>query len=140
MHTGMEAIRTGEARALRVAVALASCVPIGAGLAGVLLGPRLLDHAIAGPADLDSHFRYLSGLLLAIGLGFASTIPRIEAMGARFGWLTFLVVAGGIGRLVSLVAIGAPSPVMLAALAMELLVTPGLALWRHRAATRSQDR
>ena len=140
MHTGMEAIRTGEARALRVAVALGSCVPIGAGLAGVLLGPRLLDHAIAGPADLDSHFRYLSGLLLAIGLGFASTIPRVETMGARFRCLTGIVVVGGIGRLVSLLAIGAPSAVMLAALAMELLVTPGLALWQHRAAARSQHR
>ena len=139
MHTGMEAIRTGEARALRVAVALGSCVPIGAGLAGVLLGPRLLDHAIAGPADLDSHFRYLSGLLLAIGLGFASTIPRVETMGARFRCLTGIVVVGGIGRLASLLAIGPPSAVMLAALAMELLVTPGLALWQHRAAARSQN-
>ena len=65
-------------RALQITVAVASLVPISAGAAGMLLGPRLVGAAIVGPPDLDSHFRYLSGLLLAIGLGYASTIPRIE--------------------------------------------------------------
>jgi hypothetical protein len=32
----------------------------------------------------DSHLRYLSGLLLGIGLCFWSTVPRIEAKTARF--------------------------------------------------------
>ena len=123
-------MRLTETHALRLAVALGSCVPLAAGGAGMLLGPHLLGFT--GPADLDSHFRYLSGLLFAIGIGFASTIPRIETQGARFRCLTALVVTGGIGRLASLLAIGTPSPVMRVALAMELLVTPGLALWQHR--------
>ncbi len=123
-------MRLTETHALRLAVALGSCVPLAAGGVGMLLGPHLLGFT--GPADLDSHFRYLSGLLFAIGMGFASTIPRIEAHSTRFRCLTALVVTGGIGRLGSLLAIGTPSPVMLAALGMELLVTPGLALWQHR--------
>jgi hypothetical protein len=44
------------------------------------------------------------------------------------------VVIGGIGRLVSLYAIGPPSLVMLTALVMELIVTPGLAVWQYRVA------
>jgi hypothetical protein len=123
-----------EKRALQVAVAIGSLVPIGAGSAGMLFGPRLMGSAILGAGDLDSHFRYLSGLLLAIGLGFLSTIPRIESHGGRFRLLTGLVVVGGIGRLLSLLAIGLPSATMLAALAMELVVTPGLAIWQHRVA------
>ena len=123
-------MRLTETHALRLAVALGSCVPLAAGGAGMLLGPRLLGFT--GPADLDGHFRYLSGLLFAIGIGFASTIPRIETQGARFRCLTALVVTGGIGRLASLLAIGTPSPVMRVALAMELLVTPCLALWQRR--------
>ena len=119
-------------------MAIGSLVPIGAGAAGILLGPRMLASGPFGPGDLDSHFRYLSGLLLAIGIGYASTVPRIEARGGRFRLLTFIVVLGGIGRLVSLLSIGPPSPAMAAALVMELIVAPGLALWQHRVAARTK--
>jgi hypothetical protein len=123
-----------ERRILQAAVAIGSLVPIGAGGVGVLFGPRMLGAAAIGPGDLDSHFRYLSGLLFAIGAGYLSTVPRIEIHGDRIRLLTYMVVAGGAGRLLSLLAIGRPSPVMLAALVMELLVTPGLALWQYRVA------
>jgi len=121
-----------ERLALQIAVALGSIVPIGAGGAGMLLGPRILGAAAVGSTDLDSHFRYLSGLLLAIGLGYASTIPRIEVHGGRFRLLTCLVVMGGVGRLLSLLWVGAASPAMGAALVMELVVTPCLAFWQFR--------
>lgn len=121
-----------ERLALQLTVAAASLVPIGAGAAGILLGPRMVNAIIAAPADLDSHYRYLSGLLLGIGLGFASTIPHIEKRGRRFRLLTGIVMLGGVGRLVSLLSMGPPSPGMLAALVMELIVTPGLALWQYR--------
>jgi hypothetical protein len=123
-----------ERRALQVAVAIGSLIPIAAGAAGVVLGPSILRSVTSATGDLDSHFRYLSGLLLGIGCAYASTIPRIETQGARFRLLTCLVVVGGIGRLVSLVAIGVPSPVMMAALVMELVITPSLALWQLRLA------
>jgi hypothetical protein len=132
-------VRPIERRALRVAVAIGSLVPIGAGGAGVWLGPRMLSPVATGSGDLDSHFRYLSGLLLAIGLGFLSTIPRNDAHTSRFRLLTCIVVVGGMGRLLSLLAIGSPSLVMMAALVMELIVTPGLALWQRRVA-RSEVR
>ena len=129
-----------ERRILQIAVAIGSLVPIGAGAAGMLLGPRLLGADAVGSGDLDSHFRYLSGLLLAIGLGFLSTIPHIEAQGSRFRLLTGIVVVGGVGRLLSLLAIGPQSPAMIAALGMELLVTPVLALWQHRFARTGSTR
>jgi uncharacterized protein DUF4345 len=128
-----------EQHALRATICVACAVPICAGAAGVLLGPRMVPMAAAGTADLDSHFRYLSGLLLAIGLGFASTVPRIESQGTRFLLLTCVVVLGGIGRAISLLAIGVPSPAMLAAFGMELIVTPGLALWQRRVAAQGSD-
>ncbi len=127
-------MRTVAARSLQVAVTLGSLVPIGAGAAGMLLGPGMVGAAIVGSTDLDSHFRYLSGLLLAIGLGYVSTIPRIETHGSRFRLLTGIVVLGGVGRLLSLLSIGPASPTMTAALVMELVVTPCLALWQYRVA------
>ena len=104
-------------------------LPISAGLAGVLLGPSIADAA-GVPIDLDSHYRYLSGLLLAIGLAFWGMIPTIERRGAEFRLLTLVVFVGGLGRLFSLAAVGAPSLAMKCGLAMELVVTPLLCLWQ----------
>jgi hypothetical protein len=123
-----------ERRALQVIVAVGSLIPLGAGAAGMVMGPRLVESGALGSVDLDSHIRYLSGLLLGIGIGYASTVPRIEKRGGRFRLLTGIVVLGGIGRLVSLLSVGPPSASMKAALAMELVVTPALALWQRRIA------
>jgi len=120
-------------RGLQIAVAVLGLVPVGAGLGGVLLGPIFSD-GIPGSIDADSHFRYLSGLLLAIGLGFWSTIPRIERHTLRFRLLTALVFLGGLARLLSLVQWGPPGAGMLFGLGMELVVTPLLCLWQGRVA------
>lgn len=122
-----------EKRALQSAVSIAGLVPILAGAAGMLQGPGSLYHGMTG-LDLDSHYRYLSGLLCGIGIGFVSTIPGIETHQQRFTVLTGIVVVGGLGRLLSLITMGAPSTSMKAALAMELIVTPALALWQRRVA------
>jgi hypothetical protein len=127
-----------EKRTLQILVAIGSLVPVAAGAAGMLLGPRMVDSRLVGSGDLDSHFRYLSGLLLAIGIGYTSTVPRIETHGGRFRLLTGIVMLGGIGRLLSVLSIGPPSRSMAAALVMELLVTPGLALWQHRVARQAR--
>lgn len=122
--------------ALQAAIAVGCLVPLSAGLAGIVVGPALVDSAVASSVDGDSHFRYLSGLLLAIGIGYVSTIHRVETKGARFNALTAMVVLGGLGRLVSVIAAGVPSAVMIAALCMELVVSPGLAVWRWRVAAK----
>jgi hypothetical protein len=103
----------------------------------VLLGPAMVGAATA-PVAADSHYRYLSGLLLGIGGGFAATVPRIERHGARFRVLTAIVVVGGLGRLLSLALRGHPSAPMLFGLVMELGVTPALALWQRRVARQSR--
>ncbi len=126
-------------RLLQLAVAVCCLVPIAAGGAGLVLGPALVGDAGDG-RDLDSHFRYLSGLLLGIGLGYAASIPGIERKRVQFTLLSMIVVIGGVGRLLSLFAIGVPSPVMLGALAMELLVTPLLTVWQWRVARRAGGR
>jgi hypothetical protein len=124
-----------ERRLLQVAVAIACLVPIAAGSAGMLRGPDMIGgvHG-ATPTDLDSHFRYLSGLLLGIGIGFAGCIARIERKRALFGTLSGIVVAGGLARLVSLLAVGAPGAGHLFGLGMELGVVPLLLVWQRRVA------
>lgn len=123
-------------RALQAAVIVAAAVPVAAGLAGVIAGPAAVELPGLTPSQ-DSHARYLSGLLLGLGLAFWSTVPGIERRGARFRLLAAIVVLGGLGRLVSLFAEGRPSAPMLAGLALELVATPLLALWQARLAARA---
>ena len=121
-----------ERRYLQRTVAVLALIPVSAGLFGVLFGPALTGDQVSVSAD--SHFRYLSGLLLGIGLLFWSTTPAIEEKTGRFRLLTLLVVIGGLARLMGLLLTGIPSLYMLASLALELVVTPILALWQTRVA------
>jgi hypothetical protein len=123
-----------EKRLLQCSMALACIVPLAAGFSGVLRGAAFLGGAQAG--DLDSHFRYLSGLLLGIGLCFLSAIPNIERHAQRMRLLTLIVAIGGAGRLLGVLLAGTPGVSMLAAAVMELLVTPLLCLWQHHLAQR----
>jgi predicted MFS family arabinose efflux permease len=124
-----------ERRLLQQVIAVAALVPVLSGLSGVVFGFALTgDRTMSVSAD--SHFRYLSGLLLGIGLCFWSTIPSIEEKTTFFRFLTLVVVLGGIARLLGLWLTGVPSLTMLAALFMELVVTPVLCLWQTRVANR----
>jgi Domain of unknown function (DUF4345) len=123
-------------RLLQIAVAIGGIVPVGAGAIGIVLGPAFVDSSAAHAVSLDSHFRYLSGLLFAIGLAFWATIPDIEHRGKFFRLLTAIVFIGGLSRLWSLGAVGIPDGRMIFGLIMELVVTPALAFWQYWVARR----
>ncbi len=130
----------GAGRALlQLAVAIGGLVPVAAGVAGMAAGPAFLADQ---PSDLglDSHVRYLSGLLAGIGLAFWSTIPAIERRTGRFRLLTAIVVLGGLGRLYGALVVGVPPPTMLFGLGMELIVTPLLCVWQGAVAQRGRRR
>ena len=118
---------------MQITVAVATVVPIFGGAWGAF-GPSVTHDASAVSAD--SHHRYLSGLLLAIGIAFLSTVPRIEQRGGRFRLLAALVVTGGLVRLQSLLADGRPTGQIVFSLGMELGVVPLLTLWQLRVAWR----
>ena len=130
---GSDRINPGfERRLLQAAVLLAGFVPVLAGSAGVFLGAKMAGGG--GSIDLDSHVRYLSGLLLGIGLVFWGMVPGIERHATAFRLLTGIVFIGGLARLLGLFVVGVPSTAMTAALGMELVVTPLLCLWQSRVA------
>jgi len=120
-----------ERRLLQIAIALTACVPVLAGLAGVWKGAAAFG--VWPGAAADSHMRYLSGLLLAIGLLYWSCIPAIERRGGLIRALTAVVVVGGLSRLAGVVIAGDPG-VMRWAFVTELGVAPALCLWQARVA------
>lgn len=130
-----------ERRLLQGAVLLASLVPLSMGMLSILDGPAVL-RGVVGPApvDLDSHFRYLSGLLFGIGLVFVAAVPAIERRGAMMRAAGAIVVVGGIARSLSLVDVGPPSLGHRLGLLMELGVVPIILLWQARVARRCAAR
>ncbi|HVQ08970.1 MAG TPA: DUF4345 family protein [Allosphingosinicella sp.] len=130
-----------ERRLLQAAVALGCLSPLWFGLKGMIEGPAMLFGVEPGrvAGDLVSHYRYLSGLFLGLGLVLASCVPRIEARTARLRWVAGAVVLGGLARLGGLAAGDAPSLAHHFALAAELGLTPLLVLWQARVARRWRE-
>lgn len=108
---------------LQFAVAIGGVVPVAGGALGALAGS-------------DTHYRYLSGLLLGLGLTFWSLIPTLERRGQIFRALAVIVVVGGLARLAGAVILPDWSRSTTLPLVMELGVTPLLALWRERVERR----
>lgn len=120
-----------ERRLLQIAIAVGGIVPVSAGLYGGLMGAHMSGELVSAPS-LDSHVRYLSGLLLGIGLAFWATVPRIECSTARVRLLTAIVAVGGLMRLLGIIFVAVPGAPMLFGLCMELVVTPLICLWQTR--------
>ena len=126
-----------EKRLLQLCTALACIVPFTAGGSGIIESAGAIRGvADPVPVSLDSHFRYLSGLLLGIGICFAACIPDVEKKGVLVRALGLIVVVGGLARLFSLIQVGVPGPGHQFGLVMELGVVPLLVLWQARVARR----
>ena len=124
-----------ERHLLQVVIAVSGFVPVLGGMTGALLGSTMTGSPPSDPS-LDSMVRYLSGLLIGIGLAFWEAIPQIEDRTARVRLLTLIVFLGGLIRLVGVVMVAVPGPQMLFGLGMEVVVTPLICLWQGRVARR----
>jgi hypothetical protein len=119
-------------------IRVAALVPLLAGLGGALLGAGFLGEE-AGPAT-ESHLRYLSGLLLGLGILAWWCAADLKRRGQVFSILVMIVALGGIARLGGLLGHGRPPLPHLLALGMELLVTPGLWLWWRASRVEAEPR
>lgn len=110
---------------LTLAIRIACLVPILGGGAGALFGVAALGEA--GGAATGSHLRYLSGLLLGMGLCAFWCAGDLRRRGGVFSVLCAIFVLGGAARALGLAIEGVPPWPHLLALGMELGVVP--ALW-----------
>lgn len=93
------------------------------------------------PVNLDNQLRYLAGVYAgAVTGGLWWALPRVEERGGAVALAAGAVFLGGVGRCVSMGAVGLPSdPSMIGGLVLELLVAPLLVLWQRRIARRVAD-
>jgi hypothetical protein len=61
---------------------------------------------------------------LGLGLALLYTVPNIEQHGILFRWLWVAVFLGGIGRLVSWLAVGVPPVAYIGFLLLEIVGAP----------------
>lgn len=121
-----------ETRLLQLCLFLAASVAVLAGLGGAIEGARFF--ALDGSVSAASHVHYLSGLLLAIGIAFWSTIPRIAMQTRRLRLLSAIVLTGGLARLAAIATDGVPQGWALFGLFNETVVPVAICLWQARVA------
>ncbi len=126
-----------ERRLFQIVVLVASMVPIAAGTFGVLVGPRMLHNVASTNPDLESHFRYLSGLLLGIGLCFVACVADLDRRAGLYRSLSLIVILGGLGRVLGAIERGGPTGANRLAFVMELIVVPLLLVWLGRIESRA---
>jgi hypothetical protein len=129
-----------ERRLFQGIVGLLSLIPLIGFAIGMTSGTGFfLPEGAERTVNLDNQFRYLSGVYTAVTIAIWWTLPRLEERLAPLRIACAGVFLGGVGRLASMAALGAPSdPTMVAGVALELGVVPLLLLWHSRLARRGR--
>jgi hypothetical protein len=130
-----------ERRALQTVLAVLSSIPLLGLWIAWIRGPGFFvaegDPGV--PHALDNQFRYLAGVYAGAVTGSLWwAIPRIEVRTAAVRIAAGAVFLGGLGRCISMAAIGHPGdPTMVAGVVLELGAVPLLVLWQRRIARAS---
>lgn len=90
-----------------------------------------LDPGNTANVMLDTNLRYFSGLWMGIGLALIVILRSVEQQVTALRMVSAAVFLGGIGRLVSMAEVGAPS-VLFRAFAVAELAFPLLLLLQRR--------
>lgn len=123
-------------RALQGATFILALVPTFTGILGLfgLDDPLYASAKLPRDATLDSNLRFYAGVWFGLGLAALWIVPRIERETTLFRFLWLMIFIGGLGRLVSLVLIGAPFPPFIGFTALEVIGAPGFVWWQTKVA------
>jgi hypothetical protein len=119
--------KTKQCLALQITIGLMAMIPIFVGINGISRGPAILDKTSNYSIPLDSHFRYLSGFPVAMGIMLLRSLPTIDRDNSDLRRACLLIVIGGLGRLWGLISVGLETGVVIATI-VELFVLPFLCL------------
>lgn len=107
--------------------------------ADALLGAALPPEVLADPV-LDSQNRFYGMSFAVYGVLFILGSRDVVKHGAMLRCLLWTFFAGGLARLVSMAAVGAPSVLVLGLTAVELALPPALLLWQSRLTRGAEER
>lgn len=116
---------------LQIVVGVLSLIPAGFGLLNMVLGASRFLPPEAVNAAIDSQFRFQSAVYFGLALVIWWMLPNIEKHATLFRIIVGTLFLGGLARAYTFWAIGAPPPVMIGAMVLELCL-PLLVLWHNR--------
>jgi len=114
---------------LQITMAILSLIPFGFGLINLFYGASQYMPADQVTAPIDSQFRYLSAIYVAVAVLIWWIIPQVERMTVPFRILVLGLFMGGVGRVISLSQYGEPLPQMVGGMYLELAL-PLLIVWQ----------
>lgn len=128
-------------RALQVVNGLVGLATVGLGTVQLLFGvssPLYADAHLPRFPVLDSNLRFFGGMGLGLGLVLLWILPSIEKQAALFRAVWICALLGGVGRLISVAAVGSPSHLLAAFTLLEVIGAPVLIYWQHQLATSKE--
>jgi uncharacterized protein YjeT (DUF2065 family) len=123
-------------RWLQIATGLLGVIPVVTGIITMFgLGDPIYAAAkIPANALLDSNLRFFGGVWLGLGLALYWLIPGIDRQTVLFRVLWGMIFLGGIGRLLSMMFLGAPPLPFIGFTALEIIGAPFFIWWHARLA------
>jgi predicted membrane channel-forming protein YqfA (hemolysin III family) len=121
-------------RPLQIAMCILGAIPVVTGILAMLglSDPIYSSAGIPANALLDSNLRFFGGLWLVLGLAVYWLVPRIETETALFRTLWFMIFAGGVGRLISMLFLGLPPLPFVGFTVLEIVGAPAFVVWQSR--------
>jgi uncharacterized protein YjeT (DUF2065 family) len=121
-------------RGLQIATGLLAAIPVLTGIITMfgLSDPIYAAAKIPANALLDSNLRFFGGVWLGLGLALYWLIPSIERQTVLFRVVWGMIFLGGIGRLLSMVFLGAPPLPFVGFTALEIIGPPFFIWWQAR--------
>lgn len=114
------------------ALALAlSVVPVTVSAITVAGGVDAFADVAVGEQELDHRLRYFAGVYPVVTLMLWRVVADVEKRGELFAFATLAVFLGGVARLVSVLDVGAASPLQWGLVVGEM-AAPLAILWQRR--------
>jgi hypothetical protein len=121
-------------RLFEVFLALFGVIVIGISLAHFALGPDAIIGGSHVNATSDGEDRFFAGLVFSFGVALVWCSREAERKRIYINLLAAVFFVGGVGRLISLVVVGAPHPFYIAMLVLELGLPPVMVVAAKRVA------
>ena len=121
---------------LQITTAVLSLIPLVTGMISMLGIHDPLYASVGLPAStlLDSNLRFFGGLWAGLGVAMLWLVPSIERQGVLYRTIWGAIFLGGVGRLLSIMSVGAPPVPFIGFTVLEIAGAPLFVYWHHRVA------
>lgn len=109
---------------LRALLGVGGAITVGVSLLHIAFGPSVIPGSIPVNATMDSEDRFYAVMFLAYGAVMLWTLRGLERKLPVVRFLAAVLFVGGLGRIVSLIAVGLPHPFFVAMTIVELALPP----------------